>query len=55
VKVGDLVKKHSGTVIGVVIETARPSPNTAVKVCWPGDYGVFWTTARSLEVISESR
>ena len=25
-----------------------------VQVQWPGDYGKFWTTTQSLEVVSEA-
>ena len=58
-KVGDLVRKvdpwnrHSG-MIGVVIEIhpvlswATPT----VRVVWPKDYGTFWTTMDTLEVVS---
>tara|TARA_B100000963_G_scaffold297300_1_gene268733 strand:+ start:1333 stop:1536 length:204 start_codon:yes stop_codon:yes gene_type:complete len=67
VKVGDLVKKRNIPVdhsvsgaIGIVVainmverhDGTVDSPT--VQVQWPGDYGKFWTTTQSLEVVSKA-
>lgn len=65
-KVGDLVKKKykpglvNEGMIGIVlhVNTWQRVDGTidtpSVRVKWPGDYGTFWTTGDSLEIVSES-
>ena len=64
-KVGDLVRKKYkpgmvGTRIGVIVavnEVPRrdgTSDIPVVRVQWPVDYGAFWTTVRSLEILSKA-
>ena len=69
VKVGDMVKRNEVDPrgndfvrIGIIVDTTFRNPtfpvpqhHHAYKVCWLGDYGTFWDTAKRLEVISESR
>ncbi len=66
-KLGDLVRKRNvppdhpvRDAIGIVI-ALRPVTrldgtvdSPTVQVQWPGDYGKFWTTTQSLEVVSEA-
>ncbi len=65
-KVGDLVKKKTKTclategLVGIVVnvntwERLDGTIGTpTIRVNWPGDYGVFWTTLDSLEIVSEA-
>ena len=64
-KVGDLVKKKykPGFVqglIGIVLHVNAwqrmdgTFETPSVRIQWPGDYGVFWTTSDSLEIVSEA-
>jgi len=66
VKVGDLVRKKykpgmAGTKVGVIVainEVPRrdgTSDTPIVRVQWPADYGSFWTTAQSLEILSSTK
>ena len=65
-KVGDLVKKKykpglaTEGLVGVVVRvnTWQRVDGTidtpSIRVQWPGDYGTFWTTSDSLEIVSEA-
>jgi len=61
VKAGDLVRKrkrpgiyrHFGLVVKARIDASTGMQ--AVRVHYFGDYGTFWTSSRSLEVVSEGR
>ncbi len=66
-KVGDLVKKKYKPgltpegLVGIVVsvntwERIDGTIDTpSIRVRWSGDYGMFWTTSDSLELVSESR
>lgn len=65
-KVGDLVRKKYkpglvGTKVGVIVainevpRRAGTSDTRVVRVQWPADYGLFWTTAQSLEILSSGK
>ena len=66
VKVGDLVRKKykpglaTEGLVGIVLHVntwTRVDGTTdtpSVRVKWPGDYGIFWTTSDSLEIVSEA-
>jgi len=65
-KIGDLVKKKykpgivTEGLVGVVVyaNTWQRVDGTfetpSVRVQWPGDYGTFWTTSDSLEIVSKA-
>ncbi len=66
-KLGDLVRKRNvppdhpvRDAIGIVVAINEITRNDGtvdsptVQVQWPGDYGKFWTTTQSLEVVSEA-
>ena len=48
-KSGDLVKRDSSGLLGVVIEVL----DRYVKVVWNNDYGTFWASTKSVEVVSK--
>ena len=48
-KIGDLVRRHNSTRLGVVVEII----DRYVKVCWSDDYGTFWASMKSIEVVSK--
>ena len=55
-KIGDLVRRHSGSRLGVVVETMAASAGLSyLKVRWDGEYGTFWTSSKAVEVVSENR
>ena len=56
-KVGDLVRRYSGTRLGIIVDTAGNSEGQQrhIKVRWDADYGTFWTATKAVEVVSESR
>ena len=66
-KLGDLVRKRNvppghpvRDAIGIIVainEVTRSDgtvDSPTAQVQWPGDYGKFWTTTQSLEVMSEA-
>ena len=65
-KVGDLVKKKYKPglavegLVGIVLHVniwhrANGTIYTpSIRVKWPDDYGTFWTTSDSLEIVSEA-
>ena len=50
-KSGDLVRRYSSGLLGIVIEVL----DRYVKVCWSDDYGTFWASLKAVEVVSENR
>jgi len=53
-KIGDLVRRHSCTRLGIVVDTTDNDAGLAyVKVRWDGEYGIFWTSPKAVEVLSE--
>ena len=48
-KNGDLVRRYSSAHLGVVIEVL----DRYVKVVWNNDYGTFWASTKSVEVVSK--
>ena len=56
-KIGDLVRRYSCTRLGIVVDTTGLVDNGLryVKVRWDGEYGIFWTSPKAVEVVSESR
>lgn len=54
-KIGDLVRRYSATRLGIVIEVAGEDHSLQyIKVRWDGEYGTFWTSRKTVEVLSES-
>jgi hypothetical protein len=48
-KIGDLVRRHSGSRLGVVLAVKEGY----VKVCWDGQTDGLWTPAKALEIVNE--
>ena len=65
-KVGDLVKKKykpglaAEGLVGIVLHVNTFTAvngiiyTPSIRVKWPDDYGTFWTTSDSLEIVSEA-
>lgn len=49
-KVGDLVRRHSGYKLGVVLAVKEGY----VKVCWDGQTDGVWSPVKALEVVNAS-
>ena len=55
-KIGDLVRRHNSTRLGVVVEIIGRRPGLSyLKIRWDGEYGTFWTSPKAVEVVSENR
>jgi hypothetical protein len=65
VKVGDLVRKKykpgmMDTKVGIILAINEGANRDStfdtpvVRVQWPADYGCFWTTSASLEIVSKA-
>ena len=55
-KIGDLVRRHSCTRLGIVVDTSSTYDGLRfVKVQWAEEYGIFWTSPKAVEVVSENR
>ena len=51
-KIGDLVRRHRCTRLGIVVDTTDNDGGLAyVKVRWGGGYGTFWTSHKAIEVV----
>jgi len=49
-KVGDLVRRHSGRRLGVVLVVKEGY----VKVCWDGQTDGVWSPIKALEIVNEA-
>ena len=56
-KVGDLVRRYSGTRLGIIVDTAGNSEGQQrhIKVRWDGEGDTLWTPTKAVEVVSEGR
>ena len=56
-KIGDLVRRYSCTRLGIVVDTTGLVDNGLryIKVRWDGEYGIFWTSPKAVEVVSANR
>ena len=55
-KIGDLVRRHNSTRLGVVVEIMGSADGLSyLKVRGDGEYGTFWTSPKAVEVVSERR
>lgn len=53
-KIGNLVRRYSSTLLGVVVEIMGSDDGPSyLKVRWDGEYGTFWTSPKAVEVVSE--
>ena len=50
-KIGDLVRRHSGNKIGVVIKVREGY----AQVLWMNTTGGIWSPMKALEIINETR
>jgi hypothetical protein len=56
VKIGDLVRRHNSTLLGIVVEIMGSGGGLSyLKIRWDGEYGTFWTSPKAVEVVSEYR
>jgi len=55
VKIGDLVRRHSSSRLGIIVDTARNSVGQQrhIKVRWAQEYGTFWASTKAVEVVSK--
>ena len=49
-KIGDLVRRHSGKRLGVVLQVK----DGYVKVCWDGQTDGVWSPIKALEIVNEA-
>ena len=50
-QIGDLVRRHSGNRLGVVLEVR----DVYVKVLWMNTTGGAWSAMKALEIVNENR